>query len=309
MNKTITMSLTALTLALAGTPALANGNLNCTSGPANANVGPSANSKADQKLNIAVLTQLENGQALLCANERNASVTNMIGMISGFRTDTALVGMDYRVQDGELYAVGNKGGVYIVNTTNASLTPVNRLTPELNGSLFGVDFNPAANRLRVISDAGQNLRHDVTSQMDNRTATDSNLNTGAGMPPAAVVGVTSTAYTNNDLQPSTATTMFVINSTADTTAIQSPANSGIVVNTGALGVKVSGPVGFDIYSTLRDGAAISNKALASATPEGEATARLYSVNLLTGVATQASSFARNVKVIDIAIPLNQRTDD
>jgi hypothetical protein len=31
----------------------------------------------------------------------------------------------------------------------------------LQGTRFGVDFNPAANRLRVISDLGQNLRHNI----------------------------------------------------------------------------------------------------------------------------------------------------
>jgi hypothetical protein len=28
---------------------------------------------------------------------------------------------------------------------------------------FGVDFNPAADRLRIISDAGQNLAHNVNA--------------------------------------------------------------------------------------------------------------------------------------------------
>jgi hypothetical protein len=34
---------------------------------------------------------------------------------------------------------------------------VSQLTVGLMGNAFGVDFNPAANRLRVVSDLGQNL--------------------------------------------------------------------------------------------------------------------------------------------------------
>src|SRR5688500_1314170 len=32
--------------------------------------------------------------------------------ITGLSGDTAVVGIDFRVQDGKLYAVGNQGGIY-----------------------------------------------------------------------------------------------------------------------------------------------------------------------------------------------------
>jgi len=35
-------------------------------------------------------------------------------------------------------------------------TSFSQLTVPLEGSFFGVDFNPAANALRIISDTGQN---------------------------------------------------------------------------------------------------------------------------------------------------------
>ena len=38
---------------------------------------------------------------------------------------------------------------------------MNSLTVPLSGSFFGVDFNPAADRLRIVSDTGQNLAHNV----------------------------------------------------------------------------------------------------------------------------------------------------
>ena len=65
------------------------------------------------------------------------------------------------------------------------------LSVALTGTNFGVDFNPAADRLRVISDTGQNLRHDLTA---GTTTVD-----GLTYPPATTpaTGVTGAAYTNN----------------------------------------------------------------------------------------------------------------
>ncbi len=84
-----------------------------------------------------------------------------IGRVSGLQGDRRLIGIDYRVQDGLLYGVGNAGGIYTLDDSSAAATKVSQLTVALEGTNFGVDFNPAADRLRVVSDTGQNLRHDV----------------------------------------------------------------------------------------------------------------------------------------------------
>ena len=83
-----------------------------------------------------------------------------LGKVSGLAGDSTLVGIDYRVQDGKLYGVGNAGGVYTLTSTGQGHQgqPADR---RARGAKFGVDFNPAADRLRVVSDTGQNLRHDV----------------------------------------------------------------------------------------------------------------------------------------------------
>ncbi|WP_404349449.1 DUF4394 domain-containing protein [Phycicoccus jejuensis] len=73
-------------------------------------------------------------------------------------------------------------------------TLVNRLTVALEGKHFGVDFNPAADRLRVISDTGQNLRHDVNP--GGTTIADTPLNVTGATGPST--GVTAAAYTNPD---------------------------------------------------------------------------------------------------------------
>jgi hypothetical protein len=113
---------------------------------------------AGPRLVVVGLTDDQRVVAFLATNPRNQLV---IGKVSGLAGDARLVGIDYRVQNGKLYGVGDAGGIYTVSTRTGQATKVSQLTVALRGTAFGVDFNPAANRLRVISDAGQNLRHNI----------------------------------------------------------------------------------------------------------------------------------------------------
>jgi hypothetical protein len=227
--------------------------------------------------------------------------TRQIGYISGLTgADTALVGIDFRVQDGQLYGVGNGGGVYTIDPRNAQAMFVNALTVPLVGTAFGVDFNPAADRLRIIGDTGQNLAHNVDGgvTLANGTLTYT-------PPPAMAVpalGVTAAAYTDNDLnQPSTGTTLFDLDTTMDQVVIQSPPGNGILVATGKLGVDAAAAAGFDIYSLLVNGVTVANIPFATLSVNGKY--RFYSVNLTTGQAFQLGRF--DDAVVDIAIPLSQ----
>jgi hypothetical protein len=235
-------------------------------------------------------------RALLPQRARN------IGYVTGLTgTDTALVGIDFRVQDGKLYGVGNGGGVYTIDPRTAAATFVNALTVPLSGTAFGVDFNPAADRLRIISDTGQNLAHNVNA--GGVTAANSTL-TYSPPPatPAPAPGVTAAAYTNNDLnQAGTATTLFDLDTTLDQVVIQSPPGNGFLVATGKLGVDAAAAAGFDIYSLLDDGVTMANFPFASLKVNDRY--RFYALNLTTG---QAFSLGRlDDAVVDIAIPLNQ----
>ena len=81
-----------------------------------------------------------------------------VGAITGLQGGETVVGIDFRPATGQLYALGSTGRLYILNRTNASATLVATLSTALNGTAFGVDFNPVVDRLRVVSDAGKNLR-------------------------------------------------------------------------------------------------------------------------------------------------------
>ncbi len=225
-----------------------------------------------------------------------------VGSITGLTgADTAIVGIDFRVQDGKLYGVGNGGGVYTIDPRTAQAMFVNALTVPLMGTSFGVDFNPAADRLRIISDAGQNLAHNV----NDLGVTAPNGTLTYTPPPAIAVpalGVTAAAYTNNDLnQPNTGTTLFDLDTTLDQVVIQSPPGVGILVATGKLGVDAAAPAGFDIYSLLVNGVTVANFPFATLSVNGKY--RFYTVNLTTGQAFSLGRFDENV--VDIAIPLSQ----
>ena len=244
-------------------------------------------------------------QRLVCFNERRPGRARAIGYVSGLMTDTALVGIDFRVQDGLLYGVGNAGGVYKLDTGYATATLVNRLTVALDGTSFGVDFNPAADRLRIVSNSGQNLRHNINAggvtladdPLDQPTAIN-------GVGPTAQ-GITGSAYTNNDLSATTtATTLYSLDTLLDQVSIQSPPNDGTLAATGKLGLDAALASGFDIYSKVRDGATVEVQAFASlATADGSSA--FYKISLPTGKAALRGAFAAGTQVIGIAIPLNQ----
>ncbi|WP_411727878.1 DUF4394 domain-containing protein [Methyloglobulus sp.] len=236
---------------------------------------------------------LTSDQRLICFNEFNPGEAKTIDTVTGFSGDTKLVGIDFRVQDKSLYGVGDKGGVYKISTNDAFAQKVSQLTVPLNGAFFGVDFNPAADRLRVISNTGQNLRHNVNA--GGTTIVDGTLSYTAPATTTAL-GVTGSAYTNNDLDLNTATTLYALDSTLDQVAIQSPANNGTLQATGKLTVNTTPSVGFDIYSTIRNGTTVNIEGFTSLTSSDDRVVRFYSVRLFSGKATSRGSFSSQDEV-------------
>lgn len=254
----------------------------------------SGHSNGRKNLNIVGLTP---DNRLVCFSERRPGRAAEIGAIGGLTSgDTALVGIDFRVQDGLLWGVGNAGGLYTLDVRTAVATPAGALTIALEGSSFGVDFNPAADRLRIVSDTGQNLRHNVNA--GGVTLEDLDL---SYVPAAIATGISGAAYTNNDLVASTATTLFDLDATLDQIAIQAPPNNGTLGATGKLGGDAAAPAGFDIYSILEGDVAVGQRAFAAFAIGSKS--GFYRVDLLTGAATLVGSFA--VPVSDVAVPLDQ----
>ena len=238
---------------------------------------------------------LTDDERLVRFDSDDADDVDVIGAIVLSGDDASLVGIDFRVQDGELYGVGDLGGVYRIDTSTAVGTLASQLTVALEGTKFGVDFNPAADRLRVVSNTGQNLRHDINP--GGATAVDVPLAYTAGTPTAGITGV---AYTNNDVDATTGTTLFDIDSALDQVAIQAPANNGSLSLTGTLGRDTGEDVGFDIFSGVRNGVARNNLGLAVLTVNG--VARFHTVHLLTGNVSPRGRIG--LPVVDIAVALD-----
>ena len=248
-------------------------------------------------------TGLTDDGRLVSFETRYPKDIDVIGQITGLAGDTEVIGIDYRVQNELLYAVGDAGGIYTVSPDTAVATKVAQTSIVPSGASFGVDFNPAADRLRVISDTGQNLRIDVST---GATTLDGSL-TYPPVPPADPVpglGVTAAAYTNNDLDPTTATTLFDIDTVLDQVVLQAPANAGLLSATGKLGLDAGTDAGFDIYSKIRKGRAVEPNGYAVLSVDGKM--RGFIVNLLNGNLNQVRSFPKSTQVVDVAMPFNQR---
>ena len=269
----------------------------------------SSDRRTEDSRGLTVVALADDGSLVTVRADR-PNLPRDIERVKGLDGDKKLVGVDFRVQDGKLYGVGDAGGIYTINRQNGRATKVSQLSVALSGTQFGVDFNPAANRLRVVSDTGQNLRHNIDDPMGapaaGVTAVDGTLTYPATptVPATTATGVSAAAYTNNDLDVNTATTLYDIDVMLDQVVVQSPANAGLLAATGKLTVDASAPAGFDIYSEVRQGVTVDNTALAVLQADGRS--RLLDVDLLTGNAKSLGSFLRGWTVVDVAIPLDQR---
>ncbi|GAA2539286.1 DUF4394 domain-containing protein [Pseudonocardia hydrocarbonoxydans] len=246
---------------------------------------------------------LVDGSTLVGFDTTDAGSVYEIGEVP-LDKDSRLVGIDYRVQDGGLYGVGDLGGLYLIDDENADSELIGQLTVALVGDDFAVDFNPAANALRILSDTGQNLRQPFATTPLAATVADTPLTNPAVAPATGTVpalGVNGAAYTNNDLDAGTATTLFDLDTTLDRVAVQSPANAGTLAPTGSLPADIGSDVGFDIYTSLTDGVADGNTAFATVEVDGER--HLWVVDVLTGGATDIGTL--DYDVTDLAVQLDQ----
>jgi len=221
----------------------------------------------------------------------------MLVLISGLGPGESVVGMDFRPANGRLYAVtrdsGGQGRLYTVakDTGAAALVaplvadPADSTSPfvSLNGTQFGVDFNPMADRLRMAGNTGVNIRVNPNNGF---VTTDADLNPAT----AHVVGA---AYANS-FPGSSSTSLYDLDSGSGSLLQQNPPNNGTLIVIGALGVATSDAVGFDIESI-----AGSNTAYATLTVAG--TVALYGINLVTGAANKIGNVGGNPALISIAI--------
>ena len=170
-----------------------------------------------------------------------ASLTSVVA-ITGLQPAEDALAIDLRPATGQIYLLGSTSRLYVVNPATGIATAVGApFTPALSGAAFGFDFNPTADRIRVVSNTGQNLRlHPDTGAV---AGVDTALNPGA----PNVVG---SAYSNN-VAGATTTTLYAIDATTNQLYVQNPPNSGVLTPVGVpFSVDTSDAVGFDISATI-----------------------------------------------------------
>jgi hypothetical protein len=161
-----------------------------------------------------------------------------------------LVGIDVRPADGMLYGVSSDGTIWTIDTASGKATQKSKLDMPLPGNAtITVDFNPVADRLRVIGSDGSNLRINVD---DGKVTKDGDLkyaeaDANKGKTPKIVAG----AYTNS-VKGAKETTLYDIDASG-VVLRQAPPNDGVLNTVGQLGMNAPDVVAFDILADAQGG--------------------------------------------------------
>ena len=235
--------------------------------------------------NAAQVAALIGGDTIAMVDTAQKKATGSVKVtgISG-----GLVGIDVRPADGLLYGLVEDGTIVTIAADGKATVKSKLDTMLAKGVAATVDFNPVADRLRVMGADGMNLRANVddgkvTKDGDHKYA-DGDMHKGEK--PNIVAG----AYINS-VKGAKETALFNIDGTIGGLIKQAPPNDGVLAAIGKLGIKADS-VAFDISS---DGAGKNEGWLMA----GDT---LYSVDLATGKATEFAKIAGvSGKVKDIAI--------
>jgi len=229
--------------------------------------------------------------------------------LAGLRSGERILGIDFRVARGELYAlgaVGSSGQLYKIDVAAAKAVPVGSgVALPAGATEWGFDFNPTVDRIRVVNDRGANLRlhPDTGAQVDGNPdqpglQPDGDLAWDKADPRAGqALAIVAAGYTYNKTNDKI-TTNYALDGAAGwllhqgtkegVQPVVSP-NSGRLYSVGALG---TGPFR---YATL-DISDVNNAAYAGLRNDGEKATRWYRVDLATGKATLVGTVAGDALV-------------
>jgi hypothetical protein len=190
-----------------------------------------------------------------------------------------LMGIDVRPSNNMLYGVDGNGMIVTIDLESGAATMGAELSEKLpDGVTASVNFNPVADKLRLMGSDGTNLRIDVET---GAATVDGSLNFEAGdMNAEATPNVIATAYTNGLGKPE-ATSMWDIDASLGALLRQTAPNDGTLATIGMLGIE-----GADHYAIDFEVRAIDDNVLWLAAGNG-----LYTVNVETGAAVMEAEFS------------------
>lgn len=232
--------------------------------------------------------------------------------LTGLAPGDAIVGMDFRVARGVLYALSRSGRLYTVDRVSGALSPVGTAPAVLpqGAVVIGFDFNPTVDRIRVVTPAGHNLRlhPDTGAAVDGDPVRegvqpDGLLHYGAGdMHFGRQPDIAGAAYTYNTGNEKI-TTNYAIDRALGALVMQgsregvepvvSP-NTGELRTVGALGLSGIADVAFDISD-------VANTPLIAVRTAAEPRTHLYRVDLATGRASDLGQVGDGSALAGIAI--------
>lgn len=242
-----------------------------------------------------LLYALAAGNLISFDSQSPSNIRSAVNFGAGLSAGQAVVGFDFRPLTGELFALGydaqrsagpDNAQLYTVSLSSGALTPVGGpLTLGLGGSgaAVGFDFNPSVDRIRV-------------SSATNRANYRLNPVTGALVQADGALSgdIPALAYSNNDNDVSTGTTLYGYDQTTNFVVQSDNPNTGVFTNVGSgSGLTVSSAgVDFDIF-TNNGVSPATNTAYLVAAPAGVVTDpatpanpdNLYTVDLTGGTAT------------------------
>ena len=252
-----------------------------------------------RKETLHVLTQK---MELLTLNAGQPGKVLQRTAVTGLPPGETLVGMDYRIAKGVLFTLSSAGRLYTLDVPSGALKPVGSgAGVALQGSSFGVDFNPVADRVRVVSNTGNNLRlHPDTGGL---AATDPALAYAPGdvqagqMPEVVAAGYT---YNKKDDK---LTTNYAIDRRSGTLLTQGSVEGMQPVvspNTGQL--RTVGPLGTGpLLDAAMDIADVTGAAFTAVRTANQATTKLYTIDLSSGKATLIGTVADGAAIVGLAV--------
>ncbi|WP_159349855.1 DUF4394 domain-containing protein [Roseomonas harenae] len=198
-----------------------------------------------------------------------------------------LLGIDIRPADGKLYGVTESGQVVTIDSMSGAATKVSQLNERFeSGGRAVVDFNPVADRLRLMGSSGINFRVNVEN---GQVVRDGQLKYQPGTPLADTTPrISAGAYTNS-MMGASATMLLTVDAVLGQLNLQAPPNDGVQQMRGRIGEGVPASAAFDI---LTEGTTNTGYFLSGGV--------LHTINLENGMPTALGPVAGSMEVIDIA---------
>jgi hypothetical protein len=195
-----------------------------------------------------------------------------------------LIGIDVRPADGMLYAVSADGTVMTVDPASGEARETTTLSESLGDGVMGfIDFNPAADRLRIIGRDGTSLRANVDT---GEVVVDGSL---AYADDDTTADVVAGAYTNSHAGAES-TQLLNIDAANGWLVLQDPPNDGVLNPIGETGIDAD----WAAIDILSDGGGGNWAWMVAGNT-------VYEVDLETGAATEIGAVDGIDGVRDIAI--------